>query len=746
MEEGNGKMKKKMSKLAIPMAMALLVQGTLPASIMAADISARPISAVETVAAPAQVKVTLEAAIQLVKKNFTVPAAYTEFTSGFNSYNERQTWSLNWNSPDEVGGSFNAQVDVSTGEIIHMSCWSNVSPSPQSSVPKYSYDEAKVIAQDLVNKILGDKLSQLQLVPENTQIIPVVDYGYTTYSVQWKRVVNGVLFPSNGVSIQVNASDGTVSGYSLTWSKESIPGLDGVISEAKAREAFVNNKLLELQYFLNSGVRPLDSKVKDAKKNALLVYKLSNESFNGMIDAKTGEPLKLNPGEWLYNDTYLEASGRGGMNKSAEVALTPEEQKEVDNNAKLLAQDKAIESVKKWVEIPENLTLRSANLGLEGGIAQKRIWSFDWSSEESVDGYNYVYARVDATTGEVIGFNTYSSTQLPKSPEAIDRTAAKAIADAFLKQIQPNRLSQVEYLEYLDYGQKYPEDQPNHDFRYQRVVNGVAVPGNGFSVSVDRNTKKIISYDMNFSDVNFPSVSDAMSQKQGEDTFLKKRPLELKYVQIYKNGQLSDIRLVYQPKMDNNLTVSDLMDAKTGQFLDWQGKPITEQPRPYNFNDISGSFAEEEIKLLGQAGAFGEYDNEFRPNENITIESLFRAMLVAKNGVWSYQGLTDEELLKQVKDLGWLKENISLNDQVSRELQAKLVVRMLQLEKIAQIEELFQVPYDDSESFSAGSLGYIALTKGLNVMNIEGKTFEPTKKVTRAEAAYALVKALQANR
>ncbi|MGE4272262.1 MAG: YcdB/YcdC domain-containing protein [Desulfitobacterium sp.] len=740
-------MSKKLRKLAIPMAVALLVQGTLPASIMAAELSVKPMSVMETIAVPTQVKVTLEDAIKIVKKNFTVPVAFTEFTSGYNNYNGRQTWSLFWNSKEESGGSFNAQVDVDTGEIIYMNSWNNINPANQGSVPQYTYEEAQVIAEKLVESILGDRFNQLELKPENTQIIPVVDYGYTTYTVQWQRVVNGVPFPSNGVSIQVNAYDGTVTSYSFNWSKESIPSLTGVIGETKVREAFVNHKLLELQYFLSPGVRPLDSKMADAKKSALLVYQLNNKSFNGMIDAKTGEPLKLNSGEWLQDLTLDAIGGLGGMAKSAaENAITPEEQKEVDNNAKLLSQEKAVESVKKWVEIPEGLTLRSANLGRQGDLDQKQVWSFDWNSEDSTEGYNAVYARVDAATGEVMGFNVYSSTQHPKGADALNRVGAKAVADAFLKKIQPNRLQQVEYLENLDNGQKYPEDQPSHDFRYQRLVNGVAVPGNGFSVTVDRNSKKVMAFDMNFSDVNFPSASVAMSQKQGEDTFLQKRALELKYVQINKNGQLSDILIVYQPKIENNNMVSNLMDAKTGEFLDWQGKPIKEQPRPYNFSDSAGSFAEEEIKLLGQAGAFGEYDNEFRPTENVTVESLLRAMFVAKNGAWSYQGMTDEELLKQAKELGWLKESLSLNDQVSRELHAKLVIRMLQLEKIAQMEELFQNPYEDSTAFSAGSLGYIALTKGLDVMNIEGSKFDPTKKVTREEAAYTLVKSLRANR
>jgi len=160
MEEGNGKMNKKMRKFAIPMAVALLLQGTLPATSMASsEISARAISTVDTIAAPVQVKVTLEDAIKLVKNSFTIPTGYNEFTSGYNSYNERQTWSLNWKTTNELGGSFSAQVDVTTGEIVSMNCWQPVNPTSQNKVLKLSYDEAKTIAQNLVSKILGDRLA-----------------------------------------------------------------------------------------------------------------------------------------------------------------------------------------------------------------------------------------------------------------------------------------------------------------------------------------------------------------------------------------------------------------------------------------------------------------------------------------------------------------------------------------------------------------------------------------------------------
>lgn len=758
LKEGNGKrMRKKVRQLALPIAFILLAQTAFPASSMAMEqkaispnygISGDVPQAVNT-SQPVKIEISLEKAITIVKQNFEVPGEFTEFTSGYNSYNTRQTWSLNWRAPGETGGNFMAQVDVSNGEIINVSSWKPVKSGSGLYVSNFSYNQAKEIAEKLVNKILSDRINQLEIVPENTRVIPITDYGPVTYSVQWKRVVDGVSFPSNGVTVQVNGNDGTISGYTLNWSKESFPSTQGVIGEVKAREVFENNKLLELQYFVSPIIRPLATSA-SSKGKVQLIYQLSNSSFNGIIDAKTGEPLRLNSGEWLSSEEMADAVGGYGGAASKDAAaqpLTPEEQKEIEKSAQLITQEQAIEAIKKWVEIPEGLTLRNVNLGAEGGFNQNRVWSFDWNSDQaSKEGYHYIYGRVDAVTGEVLGFNTDSPYQGAEKPQTIDRTSAKELAEEFLKKIQPGRFQEVKLLDTLEMGRNYPEDQVRQEFQYQRIVNGVTFPGNGVSVTVNTVTKKVIGFNMNWWTLDFPAVSEAMGQNQAHDTFLAARPLTLKYVQLYKNGQPGEIRLVYQPKIENSLTVSNRIDAKTGQFLDWQGSPLSELPRPYTFKDISGNFAEKEISLLGQAGVFGEYGDQFKPEENITVVAMLRGMLMVKNGVWMNQPLKDYEVLKQAREQGWLKEELGANDGINRELLTKLVIRMLQLEKIAQMEGLFQAPYEDSSSFSSGSLGYVALAKGLGVMKIDGTKFEPTHTVTRAEAAYAIVKALGANR
>lgn len=233
--------------------------------------------------------------------------------------------------------------------------------------------------------------------------------------------------------------------------------------------------------------------------------------------------------------------------------------------------------------------------------------------------------------------------------------------------------------------------------------------------------------------------------RSAEETFLKARPLELEYVQIMNNNGLGEIRLVYKPSMDNPLARSNVMDAQTGQFLDWQGHALAELPRPYYFKDISGNFAEKEISLLGQAGIFGEDGDQFKPNDTLTVQSILKAMLIAKNGAAQTMSFKDEEILQKAKDLGWWKEELTPTSAVDRELMAKLLIRMVDLENISQLQGLYKSPYKDINEDNP-LLGYVALVKGLGLMKIDGTEFESGRIMTRAEGAYALVNSLKVKR
>ncbi|HVJ48278.1 MAG TPA: YcdB/YcdC domain-containing protein [Desulfitobacterium sp.] len=725
-------------KLVFPMAFVFLAQTIVPIPALGAE------ARTGIIAATAKTDISLEQAIASVKQNFEVPKEFDQFTSGFNSYNNRQSWSLNWSKPDQDGGSFSAQVDVNSGEILSTNYWKNTLPAESGfNLPKISYTEAKETAQQLVNKMLASRLGELEYVPQDSRVIPLNNYGPVTYSFQWKRMVNGIPFPSNAINVQVHGGDGRVTSYNVNWSSEDLLSAQGVIGDDKARQSFSEHKLLQLQYYVPQMIRPLAA---NTKGQARLVYQ-STPSDNAMIDALTGEPVTLEKGQWLAGDGLAyDNGGYGGEAKSSgqQPALTPEEAKEVEKTAQMITQEQAVEFVKKWVTIPDSLTLRNANLGMDGSYRPNQVWTLDWNSaQQGKEGVQYVSARLDAVTGELLAFNTAPQvTTGTEKMTPIDRATAQKLVEEFLNKIQPQHLQDVKLVEGFNGAYKgLGEGSTMQEFNYQRVVNGIVFPSNGMTVMVDTFAKTITNYNLNWWTLDFPDPSEGMIQSNAEEKFLQARPLELNYVQIYNPSGLGEIRLVYQPSLDNVLARSNIMDAKAGQFLDWQGQALVDLPHPYYFKDIAGKSAEKEISLLGQAGIFGENKEQFKPDDTLTVTSLLKAMIIAKNGAWQNINLKDEEVLQKAKELGWWEEDLSPTAGVSRELMAKLQIRILNLENIAQIPSLFQSPYKDVKVDNP-AVGYVALVKGLGLMKIDGADFEPGRVMTRAEGAYALVETL----
>lgn len=735
----------------------LLLVALFPGAALAGDKV--PSGLADVAAAGDKPAVSLEQAIRTVKDNFAIPKEYSRFTSSYNSYDGRQTWSLHWNEPGEPGGSFNADVDAITGEITNMSTWKpEKRPEPGLRLPSISAAEARKVAEKLLNQLAARYLPELQALPDDNQLLPLNNYGPVTYTFRWQRVVNGIPFPANGLTINVRGDDGQASNYNLNWTRDPLPAAAGAIAPEKARQVFATTRMLELQYYLQPPYRPLAA---GEKRPVLLVYQLNHPS-RGLIDALSGAPVDLGEGRWF------DKGGAGGMGYAGEMArkaassqgndqpkpLSPEELKEIEKAAKLISQEEAIAAVKKWVDIPAGLTLRGANLYADWQDPEIRSWNLNWSADKPEPGKpSYMSARVNASNGELLGFDLPSTPSGNDKGGKLDRKAAQRLVEDFLQKVQPQRFKEVQ----LDANSRPGwepvimadgQNPPVQYFYYRRLVNGIPFPGNGINVTVDTVAGRITSYNLNWGNFDFPAADTILDGQQAIETFLKNRPLTLSYTRIYGPGGpggvgKGEVRLVYQPLADPGQPTSDMMDARTGQFLDWEGKPLTQQPRPYRFNDIAGNFAEKEISLLGQAGIFGEYGDAFHPDENVTVVSLLRAMLMARNGLWGYKDLKDEEILKRARDEKWLQEDLQAGATVSRETLAKFMIRFLNLERAARVEGIYQVPYSDAGSLSPGSLGYVALTWGLSILKGDGSTFEPGHTVTRAEAAVALVRSME---
>ncbi|HEX3010652.1 MAG TPA: YcdB/YcdC domain-containing protein, partial [Syntrophomonadaceae bacterium] len=601
-----------------------------------------------------QTSISLDQAIRIVKQNFTVPAAYSNFSSGFNSSASRQSWSLNWNDPSGQGGNFSAEVNAITGEVISMNCW-KPSENLRTAIPAISVSEARDTANRFLKKIIPQRFDSLRPLPEN-QVIPLIGYN-PTYTLRWERIVNNIPVAGDGATVEVNLSSKEITGYSLNWTNLNVPSPAGAISNEKAIEVFTKNEMLKLQYIIPPTRRPLSE---TDKQQPVLVYSIADRS-NGIIDAFKGTPLKTEPGQWLQNSlSFYDAKGGMGMggDSSQKVSsLTPEEENEISRTANLISKEAAAAAAEKYILIPSDMKLQTADLGKDWQNPESRIWTLQWNSPSAgTSPSKGLFARINAITGELINFYLDIPTTADQKP-TLSRDAALNIAEDFIKKVYPQRFDQIKLKE--DPNSNNNEARTVWDFNYERVVNGISCASNGIDINVNRINNRVTSFNLNWNYQDFPAAANVLRLDKANQLFLQGLPLTLTYMPVNGSQGPVEIKLVYQPQNTSGQPQGIMINATTGDWLDAEGKPVSKQIQGYNFNDITGHFAEEEIALLGQAGIFGEYGTAFHPNENITLISLLRAMLAIHDGGYYPSEQSDQEIMNRAKTLGWLQKEYS---------------------------------------------------------------------------------------
>ncbi|MEA4925838.1 MAG: S-layer homology domain-containing protein [Syntrophomonadaceae bacterium] len=700
-----------------------------------------------TVLASSTPAISLDQAIQNVKQIFNIPLEYTNFASGFNDNINRQTWSLSWNNPSDSGGSFNAQVDASTGEIISITCW-NQDDRDNSQIPSISLAQAQKIGTELLPQLVPSRVASLVLIPDN-QIIALTSSGRSDYTLHWQRMVNNVPVSGEGANIQINANNGQVRSYNLNWTNNlDLPAPSGIITPDAARQAFINAGMVQLEYIL-----PNASTYRDQPKSfPLLVYRLDHPS-NGRIDAFTGKPLDLDNEQSLYGKGrgMSDVSNKDSIAGAAPIPLTPQEQEEINQTSGLISQEEAAAVVTKWVELSDNLILRTATLTKDGRDNNVRIWNLSWTSNTSASPKQPIdlFGQVDARTGDLLRFNL----DLPSdnsSDAAMTLTAAQNLADSFLKKVQPQRYSSLKLDPTSTDVNVNTKLQPvagqtTWDFNYLRTVNGISFPDNGANIVVDRTSQRIISYNLNWIDRDFPSAQGIIGSDQANDIYLQAAPLTLCYIPVYNDEKtLPEIHLIYQAQNLPEQPDVSMIEAHNGEKLNEQGQPVSKNLGVHIFNDISGNFAEKEIALIGQAGLMSEYGDSFHPDESIKIADLLRAMVNCSVDIYSTRSYTDQDVMNYALRQGWIKEMLAPESTVNRGLLSQLMVRFLGLEYVAKLSDIYQLPYQDGSALGDDLRGYAALTWGLGIMKGDGVNFGAQKLVSRAEAASALVHSLEA--
>lgn len=688
----------------------------------------------------------LETAIRAAKGVFVIPDDYKFDYNVYTDSENKNVWYLTWQSKDGSSASISVRVD-DTGKILGYDSWKDTYYSQTKKFPKVSNQEAKRIADEFLAKV-NPAAASIVKYQENTQ-----DYlNDSSYYFNYYRTENGIPYYNNSVNISVNKNSGEVTSYYLNWTDGLVfPSAKGVIGIEEAQQYYKDNIGLKLMY-------------RYAYENdAIKLYAVYTPAFdnNYAIDALTGEKVKL--AEGYYGPYY------GGMEEMASKAmdslrgqsqnLTPEELKAVEETSKLITKDQAekIARDSKYTGLTADFILESSNLSREYPVRTEFSWylSFRKEAAGTETENKYVSVTINARTGEIKGFYVsapYSATAVAK----YDKAVSKKAAEDFLKEFKPELFSQSEYDEdaygYIIYESGVKPTQ--YSFRYVRKVNGAYFPDNYLNVDYDAVNGKVTGFNMNWFDIEFPSIDKAVDKSMIYGKMFSEIGLELQYKAKYtdtatlrilpRSAAIPELVLVYalKPNKPNYFDIND------GTLLNYDGKPYKET-KPVVYTDIKGHYAENKINALAENGIYLE-GTEFKPDQ--AINQLDYLMLVSKvmaNSYW--QPLTLNSTQQEIDNFYsyMIREGVLKQEEkdpkavVNRETAVKFMINALKYGEVAQLKDIYIVDFKDKSEISTDLTGYVAIAQGFKIISGDGGRFNPKNNLTRAEAAVMIYNYLQ---
>lgn len=689
----------------------------------------------------------LESAIKVSKQMFDIPDSLSNFSYSVRSEGDLKVWMLNWSSKDNNGTNIEVSID-NTGDIQSYYNYKYIDYENIKKLPSISRSEAQKNAEKIIKKLNPNIFDNIK-ISERNQNVSITD---NVYSFNYVRTYKGINFPQNSLNVSINKQTGELESYSKNWSKDVLfPSSEKAISLKEAQDAYMKNLGLALTY--NSSTEDRNVKVYGAYSP---IY-----NSNHYIDAFTGE--KINLGKIYYDTSFniamKESAAYGRGISFDEIALSPEEITAVEEVSNFISQEEAEKIARelKFLELDDSFSLNRSSL-YKGWLGVK---GYDWNlnfmkSDEKI--YSSVSVRIDAATGEITNFSTASKTEDKGNTAKYDKDAAKKTVEEFLNQIQPDKFKQTKYKEIEDEFLRNDENEaPKYfSFQYTRMVNDVPFENNGITVQYDAVTGKITNFNLEWFEVEFPSLENAASLDKIYEIFFRDIGLELQYTTaipdiIYakelaiKADSNKEAKLVYAVNSDKPST----LDAFTGVILNYNGEPYKEE-KPLEYTDITGHYAQDEIEVLAQAG-IGLEGPELKPDEQIKQKDfLLLISQIIGNGYAFYGKLAlssdteTEDLYKLLIQEGIVKESEKNPEgPLTREDSVKFVIRALKYEKIAALSDIFNCTFEDKDEINPELIGHVVLAKGLNIVSGHGDYFRPKAELKKSDAMIIIYNYLQ---
>ena len=651
----------------------------------------------------------LEKLILKSKTILKIGDEYSKFDYSISRDEDIATYDFSWRN-DQDTDYVSVGID-SEGFIKNYNKYSSLD-NYENKIPKVTQAEGQKIAEDFLKQINPDIKDSLKYKRNNESRYTEIN----SYYFEFVRMENGIPYTNNSANVNVNNITGQVDSYYSSWDKNiSFPKEETVISKEEAARLYKEKVKFELMYKYNFSS-------KDQKPQ--LVY--SVEDKNKSIDAKTGEVLDYSN---EYYDGMMKDEGLGGGENNG---LTQEEIDAIKLAKEMIGENQAESIAREFAQIDKDYKLSSLNMFKQGNGYR---WYLDFTKQEN-NRSESSQVSIDAKTKEVMHFNKHTE-NIVGQKEKYNKDQALEIAKEYLSKVQGEKSKQVEYID-LNYPMDsiYNNESPDiYTFKFTRRVNGVLFDGDGFNVRVNSVDGEIVGYDTTWYNGELPGKSAFVDKEQAYKTFVEQAKLELQYINI--SNDKKDTVLAYVLSKKDNIDI----DAKTGKPVDLYSYGSNYEQEKPNYVDIDKSIAKNQILALKEIGIYLP-GTKFNPKGEITQRDFLYLLCKTKDSYIDYKEI-DEMYKVMISQKIVRKGEKAPEGNIIREEAIKYIIRSLNYDRVADLKNIYVLDFKDREDIAPNLRGYVAIAKGLGIVNgtSDGK-FKPTDTLTREQAVVVIYNVL----
>lgn len=631
----------------------------------------------------------MEELIVAVKQIIEIPESYTEFSYSSNTteiFGKQITnWNFNWLESGDTGNNISVTIDNDK----NFKSYNHYVQSDKKGLGNISTQAAQKTALEFLNQVIPLYSNRLKQIENNYY------NSSNTYQFEYKLFVNDIQADFTSVTVNVDKYTGKVTSFNAVGleCKSEYPAKANIIDIDKAKSNYLSKIGINLKYQSYYDY-------KNKKLNIFTAYSI--DDTNKFIDAKTGEPIYIEPS---FPELYALNSSRLSADSDESMpSLTKEELDAVLNNANLISKEKAESIFKETLNI-EDSNLNNISLN-KSQIDNTYIWDL---------AFDNIYGSIDAKTGELLSFYYITNNEIQNN---ISEQDAYKLAQEFLTKITPNKFKQTKYKPTQKSNIQLRAKAKEYSFSFIRQVNGIDFADNSLNILVDGNGK-IISYNSTWYDIAFPQISKKISSEDAFNVINKDFDFNLAYVILDDN---SSIGLVYKFLNSN---ISYLIEPIDGNKIDYRGTKYKDNKIP-KYTDIDSHWCKPIVTKLLENGYYLEGD-KFLPDQEITQIDFFKYLYSNTNSSYTddefYEMLINRKIIK--------KEEKSPNSNIKFKDAAKFAVRYLNYEEIANNPQIFKNPFKDN--ISDEYLGYAAICYSLGI--IDNTEFNENTNITKAQAA-----------